>query len=128
VSGGAQSARQPVEFDYAIQYVTKIKNRCSSKNPRMYRNFLDILHDYQTMRKTIHEVYQSVGELFVDCPDLLEEFKRFLPMETLDTTSSTVADSGKRYGTERDGRRPDGVWTPAPGPVRVLRAGQRSES
>lgn len=38
----------------------------------------DILHDYQAKR-TIDEVYQRVQKLFKGQPDLLDEFKYFLP-------------------------------------------------
>ena len=39
---------------------------------------MDILHDYQAKR-TIDEVYERVQRLFAGQPDLLEEFRDFLP-------------------------------------------------
>jgi paired amphipathic helix protein Sin3a len=48
------------------------------EEPYIYAEFLDILHDYQAKR-TIDEVYQRVQKLFRGQPDLLDEFKYFLP-------------------------------------------------
>ncbi|KAJ1628399.1 paired amphipathic helix, partial [Pavlovales sp. CCMP2436] len=67
-----------VEFDQAINYVTKIKQRFQ-RQPEMYKQFLAILHTYQQEQKTIKEVYERVSALFEDHQDLLEEFTQFLP-------------------------------------------------
>lgn len=40
------SEPSPVEFDSAISYVNKIKNRFLD-HPEIYRSFLEILHTYQ---------------------------------------------------------------------------------
>ncbi|KAL0155266.1 hypothetical protein M9458_049529, partial [Cirrhinus mrigala] len=37
---------QPVEFNHAISYVNKIKNRFQGQ-PNIYKSFLEILHKYQ---------------------------------------------------------------------------------
>ncbi|KAL0188683.1 hypothetical protein M9458_015782, partial [Cirrhinus mrigala] len=37
---------QPVEFNHAINYVNKIKNRFQGQ-PEVYKSFLEILHTYQ---------------------------------------------------------------------------------
>ena len=74
-----------IEFNHAVQYVAKIKNRFIEQ-PQIYSEFLDILHDYQA-KKTIDEVYQRVQKLFGDHEDLLLEFKHFLP----DNNSNTNA-------------------------------------
>lgn len=37
---------QPVEFNHAINYVNKIKNRFQGQ-PDIYKAFLEILHTYQ---------------------------------------------------------------------------------
>lgn len=66
-----------MEFNHAVQYVAKIKHRFKNQ-PQIYGEFLDILHDYQAKR-TIDEVYKRVQKLFGDQPDLLDEFKYFLP-------------------------------------------------
>ena len=78
----AQSAPQPkkapIEFDQAINYVTKIKTRFA-KQPETYKAFLEILHTYQKEQKTIKEVYEQVSTLFKNHTDLLAEFSQFLP-------------------------------------------------
>jgi len=66
-----------IEFNHAVQYVAKIKNRFRDQ-PEIYGEFLDILHDYQANR-TIDEVFARVQKLFGGQPDLLDEFKYFLP-------------------------------------------------
>mmetsp|Transcript_21997 Transcript_21997/g.42715 ORF Transcript_21997/g.42715 Transcript_21997/m.42715 type:complete len:1011 (+) Transcript_21997:60-3092(+) len=66
-----------IEFNHAVQYVAKIKNRFRDQ-PEIYGEFLDILHDYQANR-TIDEVFMRVQKLFGGQPDLLDEFKYFLP-------------------------------------------------
>lgn len=73
-----QQPGQPVEFDYAINYVTNIKKRFANQ-PDTYKNFLKILHTYQKEQRGIKEVLNEVSELFADHPDLLQEFTYFLP-------------------------------------------------
>jgi paired amphipathic helix protein Sin3a len=73
----AAERRPTIEFKQAMEYVAKIKNRFREE-PYIYAEFLDILHDYQAKR-TIDEVYQRVQKLFKGQPDLLDEFKYFLP-------------------------------------------------
>lgn len=78
--GAAEQRRQggPVEFNHAINYVNKIKNRFSSQ-PEIYKSFLEILQTYQREQLRIAEVYSQVSVLFKDAPDLLDDFKQFLP-------------------------------------------------
>lgn len=89
--------RGPVEFNHAISYVNKIKVRCAirtqtpasrpngvSQNrfqdkPEIYKQFLEILQTYQREQKPIQDVYAQVTTLFNSAPDLLEDFKQFLP-------------------------------------------------
>lgn len=82
VHGGAQGAHVgnggPVEFDYTIAYVNRIRNRFANQ-PDVYKSFLEILQTYQRMQLDMGEVYAQVSQLFRDAPDLLEDFKRFLP-------------------------------------------------
>ncbi|OJJ98247.1 hypothetical protein ASPACDRAFT_79806 [Aspergillus aculeatus ATCC 16872] len=78
---GAQAdlnKRGPVEFNHAISYVNKIKNRFASA-PEIYKQFLEILQTYQRESKPIQDVYAQVTQLFNTAPDLLEDFKQFLP-------------------------------------------------
>ncbi|KAG6228592.1 hypothetical protein E4U34_004286 [Claviceps purpurea] len=82
IAGGSSQAsmerRGPVEFNHAISYVNKIKNRFQDK-PEIYKQFLEILQTYQREQKPIQDVYAQVTTLFNAAPDLLEDFKQFLP-------------------------------------------------
>ncbi|XP_030632333.1 SIN3 transcription regulator family member Aa [Chanos chanos] len=82
---------QPVEFNHAINYVNKIKNRFQGQ-PDIYKAFLEILHTYQKEQRnakeaggnytpvlTEQEVYAQVACLFKNQEDLLSEFGQFLP-------------------------------------------------
>ncbi|KAI8469341.1 MAG: hypothetical protein J3K34DRAFT_522233 [Monoraphidium minutum] len=71
-------AKQPVEFDQAISYVNKIKQRFS-QDERVYKAFLEILNMYRKGQKSINDVYGEVAVLFRNHRDLLEEFSYFLP-------------------------------------------------
>ena len=88
------SGSQPVEFNHAINYVNKIKNRFQGQ-PDVYKQFLEILHTYQKDQKAIKEgqrptgpylteaeVYGQVAKLFQNQEDLLAEFGQFLPEAT----------------------------------------------
>lgn len=66
----------------------------------MYKQFLEILQTYQRESKAIADVYSQVTTLFHAAPDLLEDFKQFLPEHT-----------GQKSTPGRTGE--DG--TPAPG-------------
>lgn len=77
-SGGDNRARQPAEFNHAINFVNKIKNRFQ-RRPDTYKAFLEILQTYQKEQRAIQDVYAQVTVLFREAPDLLEEFKEFLP-------------------------------------------------
>ncbi|XP_045483344.1 paired amphipathic helix protein Sin3b [Harmonia axyridis] len=86
---------QPVEFNHAINYVNKIKNRFQGQ-PEKYKRFLEILHTYQKEQRTLketsgglggkqlteQEVYSQVAKLFENQGDLLAEFGQFLPDAT----------------------------------------------
>lgn len=90
---------QPVEFNHAINYVNKIKNRFQGQ-PDKYKRFLEILHTYQKEQRNLKEghlppgkhlteaeVYAQVAKLFEHQEDLLAEFGQFLP----DATSHQAA-------------------------------------
>ena len=84
------------EFNHAIQFLNKIKMRYSDE-PDIYKQFLEILQTYQKEQKQVHDVstsyastilpdlvlqsqvYAQVYRLFKDAPDLMDEFKDFLP-------------------------------------------------
>ncbi|KAL5019521.1 hypothetical protein ScPMuIL_002413 [Solemya velum] len=87
-----QASQQPVEFNHAINYVNKIKNRFQGQ-PEIYKAFLEILHTYQKEQRNLKEglvpsgykplteaeVYAQVAKLFQNQEDLLAEFGQFLP-------------------------------------------------
>ncbi|GAC71740.1 gluconate kinase [Moesziomyces antarcticus T-34] len=81
--------RPPVEFNHAINYVNKIKQRFS-QDPDTYKQFLEILQTYQKEQRPIHDVYAQVTVLFENAKDLLDEFKQFLP----DTTAGSQPSGG----------------------------------
>ena len=76
--GGTGQGKARLEFDHAIRYVNKIKTTFS-EDPKIYKLFLEILHNYQNEKKSIQQVYQEVEHLFHNQPELLEEFAQFLP-------------------------------------------------
>jgi len=82
------SRKAPIEFDSAINYVTKIKTRFT-KQPETYKAFLEILHTYQKEQKTIKEVYEQVAQLFRGHADLMVEFTQFLPDASPSTTPTS---------------------------------------
>lgn len=90
--------RPPVEFNHAINYVNRIKNRFAT-NPDIYKQFLEILQTYQKEQKPIGEVYAHVQYLFNGAEDLLEEFKQFLPEISQQPS----------YGVKRTGSLPPGA-------------------
>ena len=90
------------EFNHAINYVNKIKNRFQGQ-PDVYKQFLEILHTYQKDQKAIKEgnppvgrhlteaeVYAQVSKLFQNQEDLLNEFGQFLPEATNDHATSVI--------------------------------------
>ncbi|XP_043644839.1 uncharacterized protein LOC122614338 isoform X2 [Drosophila teissieri] len=113
--GETGQQNQPVEFNHAITYVNKIKNRFQNQ-PAKYKKFLEILHAYQKEQKvmkegslnqgkmlTEQEVYTQVAKLFGQDEDLLREFGQFLPDATnhqsgqyMSKSASVHNDHGKR--------------------------------
>ncbi|KAI0244346.1 hypothetical protein L0F63_004235, partial [Massospora cicadina] len=77
--------KPPVEFNHAINYVNRIKNRFS-RDPDSYKQFLEILQLYQKEQKPIKEIYAQVQVLFGNDTDLLEEFCQFLPDPAISST------------------------------------------
>ncbi|KAL6892623.1 hypothetical protein HDV57DRAFT_482521, partial [Trichoderma longibrachiatum] len=117
VNGGAANPanmerRGPVEFNHAISYVNKIKNRFQDK-PEIYKQFLEILQTYQREQKPIQDVYAQVTTLFNSAPDLLEDFKQFLP--------ESAGQARAPPGRQDDGAAAGSSHTPQPG----MRDGQK---
>lgn len=77
-----QKQSSPAEFNQAINYVNKIKQRYAAQ-PDIYKLFLENLQMYQKGLKPINEVYREISILFRDAPDLLEDFKLFMPDNTI---------------------------------------------
>ncbi|GAA5899252.1 hypothetical protein JCM8208_001598 [Rhodotorula glutinis] len=86
----AAQARPPMEFNHAINYVNKIKNRFA-REPETYKAFLEILQTYQKEGRAIQDVYAQVTTLFHTAPDLLDEFKQFLPDTSGDAAAAAAA-------------------------------------
>uniref|UniRef100_A0AAY4E485 Paired amphipathic helix protein Sin3b n=1 Tax=Denticeps clupeoides TaxID=299321 RepID=A0AAY4E485_9TELE len=110
------SETSPVEFDSAISYVNKIKNRFLD-HPEIYRSFLEILHTYQkeqleakesrsrgSVGMTEDEVFSKVASLFKGQEDLLAEFGQFLPdaKRSLFTSSSLTGKESIKKAVEED--------------------------
>ncbi|TBU34473.1 hypothetical protein BD311DRAFT_649726 [Dichomitus squalens] len=73
--------QQNGEFHHAINYLSKIKNRYHD-DQQTYKQFLEILQTYQKEQRHVQDqsqVYAQVQMLFKDAPDLMDEFKDFLP-------------------------------------------------
>ncbi|KAL8276936.1 hypothetical protein RQP46_010664 [Phenoliferia psychrophenolica] len=116
---GAEGARPPMEFNHAINYVNKIKNRFV-RDPDTYKAFLEILQTYQKEGRAIQDVYAQVTTLFHSAPDLLDEFKQFLPDTSADqAASSSSAVLGQISSTSAGG---------GPGPSAPGALGGRSGS
>ena len=97
----AQPAKPTVEFNHAVNYVAKIKHRFREQ-PQIYSEFLDILHDYQAKR-TIEEVYHRVQKLFGNEPDLLSEFRYFLPENPANAARVAGPTSGAGQAAKKPG-------------------------
>uniref|UniRef100_A0A1A8F6Z5 Paired amphipathic helix protein Sin3b n=1 Tax=Nothobranchius korthausae TaxID=1143690 RepID=A0A1A8F6Z5_9TELE len=114
------SETSPVEFDSAISYVNKIKNRFLD-HPEIYRSFLEILHTYQKEQlevkesrssrgssgMTEDEVFSKVASLFKGQEDLLAEFGQFLPDAKRSLFTGSSLTGGKeqkkmRYSCTKD--------------------------
>jgi len=111
--GTGPGQQQPVEFNHAINYVNKIKNRFQGQ-PDVYKQFLEILHTYQKDQRAIKEggapkshlteseVYAQVSKLFQNQEDLLSEFGQFLPEATsvADGVTNAIMDSNKALAND----------------------------
>ena len=116
---GVPNASQPVEFNHAINYVNKIKNRFQGQ-PDIYKQFLEILHTYQKEQRSLKEglispinyrptlteaeVYAKVAQLFQNQEDLLQEFGQFLPDATnVSRSGSSIGSGGCGVGASGGG-------------------------
>ena len=58
--------RPPVEFNHAINYVNKIKQRFSN-DPETYKQFLEILQTYQKEQRTLQDVRSFPFSALLHC-------------------------------------------------------------
>ncbi|KAF7793452.1 hypothetical protein EIP86_004564 [Pleurotus ostreatoroseus] len=69
------------DFNRAMTFLNKIKTRFPN-GQEVYKQFLEILQSYQKEQKPPRDktpVYAQVSRLFKDAPDLMEEFRVFMP-------------------------------------------------
>ncbi|GAA5866171.1 hypothetical protein JCM1840_005098 [Sporobolomyces johnsonii] len=116
-AAGGDAARPPMEFNHAINYVNKIKNRFL-REPETYKAFLEILQTYQKEGRAIQDVYAQVTTLFRDAPDLLDEFKQFLPDTSAGATAPPPAPAPAAPAARGAAKRA------APGPAKRGAAGE----
>ncbi|OQO10248.1 hypothetical protein B0A48_04606 [Cryoendolithus antarcticus] len=90
---GGMEQRGPVEFNHAVNYVNKIKDRFSSQ-PDIYKQFLEILQTYQRESEPIQDVYSQITHLFKTAPDLLDDLKLFLPESAAAARAASEAVKG----------------------------------
>lgn len=67
-----------------------VQNRFAQQ-PEIYKQFLEILQTYQRESKPIQDVYSQVTQLFISAPDLLEDFKQFLPESAAQAKAQAAA-------------------------------------
>ncbi|CEO94948.1 hypothetical protein PBRA_003761 [Plasmodiophora brassicae] len=112
-----------VEFNHAVKYVAKIKQRFESR-PEVYEEFLEILHAYQEKRTTetaIEQVKAKVQNLFRGHPDLLDDFNYFLPPEASGALPAGVAKQQKKKRPRKE--EPGGTSSVPPLGVRRMDSG-----
>ncbi|KIJ29114.1 hypothetical protein M422DRAFT_54338 [Sphaerobolus stellatus SS14] len=66
--------------EQAIEYVNRIKQRYAD-DPASYHHFLKLLEKFNKNPGEQHQVLQQIIQLFRNAPDLLDEFKLFLPAD-----------------------------------------------
>ncbi len=76
--------------DWKNTRLTTEQNRFVQQ-PETYKQFLDILQTYQRESKPIQDVYAQVTQLFHTAPDLLEDFKQFLPESAAQAKAQAAA-------------------------------------
>jgi len=93
-----------VDFNSAISYVNKVKHRFNHQ-PDTYKQFLEILQVYQNESTPIRDLHAQVAILFSSAPDILEDFRQFLPYTAAQAeaqiTRTISADADKGGGRKR---------------------------
>ncbi|CAL5188840.1 unnamed protein product [Lathyrus oleraceus] len=78
--GGTGAKKPTVDFDYALEYVIKVKTRFDRPyHHHVYPLFLDILDSFKENEKSLDDVIKEVNLLFKGHDDLIDEFTNFLP-------------------------------------------------
>ncbi|GAB1198754.1 hypothetical protein APSETT444_008083 [Aspergillus pseudonomiae] len=65
----------------AASFVNKVKHRFAER-PELFNEFLLILQAYQRESLPLRKVYEQVEDLLGGEPDLMKDFKKFLPEAT----------------------------------------------
>lgn len=65
-------------YNEAIEYMRRVKDE-TKDHPLVYTEFIRILKLYQEKQMNIEQVNNSVKEIMLDYPALIESFKAFLP-------------------------------------------------
>ncbi|KAL5494644.1 hypothetical protein ACEPAI_105 [Sanghuangporus weigelae] len=71
------ASQTSAEYQNAIKYVERIKARYKDE-PKTYRLFLKTLHNFRKDHN-YRKVNRKIERLFKDAPDLLAEFKNYMP-------------------------------------------------
>lgn len=66
------------ELEPAVKFIQKIRNRFN-RDQATFKTFLDIVDDFQSEQKSLPDLYRQISQLFSGHPDLIEDFRRFLP-------------------------------------------------
>ncbi|KAL9617906.1 MAG: hypothetical protein Q9160_007333 [Pyrenula sp. 1 TL-2023] len=109
--------RGPVDFSKAIEFVKKIKASTTSierfgSRPDIYRQFLEILQAYQREAMPIQDIHSQVKNLFPNDPDLLWDFKQFLPDPA--THAESIATSHKGGAMSSNARSKPATFAAVP--------------
>jgi paired amphipathic helix protein Sin3a len=142
-NNGAVVKNSQGEFNHAIQFLNKIKLRYADE-PDIYKQFLEILQTYQKEQKQLHDVsepyasatlpdlflqsqvYAQVARLFRNAPDLMEEFKDFLP----EALGHTVQPQGGLIGImpHPAGPTPPSAWDAPDAPLTGIEKATKAPS
>ncbi|KZW00593.1 hypothetical protein EXIGLDRAFT_639357 [Exidia glandulosa HHB12029] len=98
------------EFSNAIAFINKIKARYQHDQD-VYKTFLEILQAFQQKQakggsEAPAGIYGQVRKLLAETPDLIDEFRQFLP--------ELAGDAGWDKGPEKTRRKPAAQAMPAP--------------
>ncbi|KAJ9182465.1 hypothetical protein P3X46_006459 [Hevea brasiliensis] len=95
----------------AISFVNKVRKRFEH-DESVYKAFLDVLTSHVKMKEcdqlSIRDVLEKVSQLFCNHEDLVEDFKRFLPVpEALDKDYNSEGKKSSVAGVSKKKKKPD---------------------